>query len=146
MALEERPMRRALELARESIDAGDRPFGSVLVLDGEIVAEARNTVYTEDDVTAHPELKLARWAGAELSESERRETTMYTSTAPCEMCSGAIARVGLGRVVYSTSISEITEILETDTGKLSSEILEPNTSLVGPLLPEHGREIHDSYW
>lgn len=133
-------------MARESISAGDRPFGSVLVLDDEIVAEARNTVYTEEDVTAHPELKLARWAGAELSESERRETTMYTSTEPCEMCAGAIARVGLGRMVYSVSTPEITEILETDTGVRSAEILEPGTVVEGPLLPAEGRKIHDDHW
>ena len=66
----ERYMQRAFDLARAAASAGDDPFDSVPVLDGEIVAEERNTVRTDDDVTAHPELKLAQWAGRELSPEE----------------------------------------------------------------------------
>ncbi|HYI17138.1 MAG TPA: nucleoside deaminase, partial [Solirubrobacteraceae bacterium] len=64
---DERHLRRAIELAAAARAAGDMPFGSLLVGPaGEVLAEDRNTVLTERDVTAHPELKLARWAGREL--------------------------------------------------------------------------------
>ena len=33
----------------------------------------------------------------------RGATTMYTSCQPCPMCAGAIARSGLGRVVFALS-------------------------------------------
>jgi tRNA(Arg) A34 adenosine deaminase TadA len=101
---DEQHLRRAIELAAAARAAGDMPFGSLLVgAGGEVVAEDRNTVLTERDVTAHPELKLARWAGRELSAEVARETTMYTSCEPCPMCRGAIARSGLGRVVFALS-------------------------------------------
>ena len=56
---------------------------------------------SERDVTAHPELKLARWAARELTPAAAAGTTMYTSCQPCPMCAYAIDRSGLGRVVYA---------------------------------------------
>jgi tRNA(Arg) A34 adenosine deaminase TadA len=80
------------------------PFGSLLVgPGGDVLAEDRNTVLSERDIAAHPELKLARWAGRELPPDVARRTTMYTSCEPCPMCRGAIARSGLGRVVFALS-------------------------------------------
>ncbi|PSQ17638.1 tRNA-specific adenosine deaminase [Halobacteriales archaeon QS_8_69_26] len=139
-------MRRALALAEEAAEAGDEPFGSVLVYDGTVIAAERNTVVTDDDVTAHPELKLARWAGRQLSPDERRATTMYTSTEPCPMCSGAIRIVGLGRVVYSTSSGVLSSITGSEPSLPASEVLGDETTVDGPLLPQAGRAIHEDYW
>jgi tRNA(Arg) A34 adenosine deaminase TadA len=101
---DERHLRRAIELAGEARSAGDMPFGSLLVgPDGDVLAEDRNTVISGRDISAHPELKLARWAGRELAPDVARRTTMYTSCEPCPMCTGAIARSGLGRVVFALS-------------------------------------------
>ncbi len=97
---DERHLRRAIELAAAARAAGDMPFGSLLVGPaGDVLAEARNTVVTDRDIAAHPELELARWAARHLDAGAARLTTMYTSCQPCPMCSGAIARSGLGRVV-----------------------------------------------
>jgi tRNA(Arg) A34 adenosine deaminase TadA len=97
-------LRRAIELAAAARAAGDMPYGSLLVGPaGDVLAEARNTVLTERDISAHPELKMARWAARELDADAARETTMYTSCQPCPMCAGAIARSGLGRVVFALS-------------------------------------------
>ncbi len=108
---DERNLRRAIELAGEARQAGDMPFGSLLVGPaGEVLAEDRNTVLSDRDVTAHPELKLARWAGRELAPGVARDTTMYTSCEPCPMCRGAIARSGLGRVVFALSGEQLGEL------------------------------------
>lgn len=95
-------LRTAIRLASEARQAGDQPYGALLVAaDGTVLAEDRNTVVTERDITAHPELKLARWAARELSVTAARTTTMYTSCQPCAMCTNAIARANLARVVYA---------------------------------------------
>jgi tRNA(Arg) A34 adenosine deaminase TadA len=39
----------------------------------------------------------------ELTADVARDSTMYTSCQPCPMCAGAIARSGLGRVVFALS-------------------------------------------
>ncbi|MGW0196803.1 nucleoside deaminase [Nonomuraea sp. NPDC003201] len=101
---EEKLLRRAIELAAEARAGGNPPFGSLLAgPDGSILVEERNSSLTDRDITAHPELKLARWAARELDPAAAARTTMYTSCQPCGMCAGAIARSGLGRVVYALS-------------------------------------------
>ena len=101
---DQRHLRRAIELAAEARAAGDMPFGSLLAgPDGEVLVEDRNTVVSDDDITAHPELKTALWASRNLDRAAAARTTMYTSTEPCPMCRGAIARSGLGRVVFALS-------------------------------------------
>lgn len=101
---------RCVELAAAARDAGDDPFGSVLVAgDGALVAEARNTVATDRDVTAHPELKLARLASCELTPDQRAAATMYTSGEHCPMCATAHAYAGIGRLVFALSAAQLAE-------------------------------------
>jgi tRNA(Arg) A34 adenosine deaminase TadA len=101
---DEQHLRRAIELAMEGIRTGGEPYGSLLVgPDGVVLIESYNTVKPDGDITAHPELKLARWAASELTRDVAAGTTMYTSCQPCGMCTGAIARSGLGRVIYALS-------------------------------------------
>ena len=136
---------RAFALAREATERGDRPFGTVLVRDDEIVMEASNRVVTDDDVRAHPELTLATRAISELTAAERAATVMYTSTEPCPMCAGGIRHAGLGRVVYSVGGDEIGEFTDQGAPVRAGEILAGVTDVVGPMLNEEGRAIHESF-
>lgn len=101
---DERHLRRAIALAAEARAGGNPPFGSLLVgPDGDVLVEERNSSLTDDDITAHPELKVARWAARLLDPAVAARSTMYTSCEPCQMCAGALARSGVGRVVYALS-------------------------------------------
>ena len=61
-----RHLRRCAELAREALEAGDEPFGSLLVsADGQVLLEDRNRV-AGGDATRHPEFAIARWAAEEF--------------------------------------------------------------------------------
>ncbi|MER6671898.1 nucleoside deaminase [Streptomyces sp. NPDC000983] len=101
-------LRRCVELAAEALDAGDEPFGSVLVsADGTVLAEDHNRV-ASGDRTRHPEFELARWAAAHLTPEERAAATVYTSGEHCPMCAAAHAWVGLGRIVYAASTEQLT--------------------------------------
>ena len=56
-------LRRCVELAREALEAGDFPFGSLLVgEDGSVLGERMNQERTGQPL-AHPEIDLARWGG-----------------------------------------------------------------------------------
>jgi tRNA(Arg) A34 adenosine deaminase TadA len=101
-------LRRAIELAAEARAAGNPPFGSLLAgPDGSVLVEERNTSLTDDDITAHPELKVARWAARQLDPATAAKTTMYTSCEPCGMCAGALARSGIGQVVFALSAAQL---------------------------------------
>lgn len=86
------PMRRALDLAREAVEAGEVPVGAV-VTDGNdrIVAEARNAMRTASDPTAHAEMVALREAAGALNTSRLDDCTLWVSLEPCAMCAAAIS-------------------------------------------------------
>jgi tRNA(Arg) A34 adenosine deaminase TadA len=140
---DERHLRRAIDLAAAARAAGDMPFGSLLVgPTGEVLAEARNTVVTEQDITAHPELKLARWAARRLDPDVARQTTMYTSCQPCPMCTGAIARSGVGRVTYALSSEQLQELKPAGAGSPDAA----DITYEGPALLDEARVPVDGYY
>lgn len=137
----------AISLAREAVENGNTPFGSLLVLDGEVIQRSRNTTLTEDDITAHPELKLARWAARELDAEECAETTMYTSTEPCEMCATAIQYAGLGQVVFSVSTGALADLRGSEAGFTCQELIDAKggtTEVEGPVLEDEGLAVHEN--
>lgn len=104
-------LRRAIAIAAHAVTLGDAPYGSLLAdADGAILVEAHNTVRRDNDISAHPELKLARWAARELTAEQAARTTMYTSCQPCGMCTGGIVRSGLGRVVFALATQQLIEL------------------------------------
>ncbi|WP_026411230.1 nucleoside deaminase [Actinomadura oligospora] len=136
---DERLLRRAVEIAVRSRADGHAPYGSLLAdRDGVILIEAHNTVRADRDISAHPELKLARWAARELDSATAAATTMFTSCQPCAMCTGAIDRSGLGRVVYALS-SEQHDELPPNGGW-------PRVRQDGPALHEEARAAVDGYY
>jgi len=149
---DEQLLHRAIELSQQARSAGNQPFGSLLVdAGGEILAQDVNTEITDNDITAHPELKLARWAGANLSEDEASTSSMYTSCEACAMCSGAIVTSGLGRVVYALSAPQLLELKGGTTRKVmrGTDVLagaERHIVVEGPFLYEEAAAPHAGYW
>ena len=140
---DERHLRRAIELAAAARAAGDQPYGSLLVgPGGEVLAEDRNTVVTAGDISAHPELKLARWAAQRLDPGVARATTMYTSCEPCSMCAGAIARSGLGRVVFALASGQLQGLKPAGSPAPGSA----EVAYEGPALFDEARRPIDGYY
>lgn len=105
-----RHLERCVELAEAALEAGDDPFGSVLVSgSGEVLHEDHNHETTSGDPTQHPELALAQWAAAHLTREERAAATVYTSGEHCPMCAAAHGWVGLGRIVYASSTEQLVQ-------------------------------------
>ncbi|ORE97204.1 hypothetical protein ATO4_10441 [Aurantimonas sp. 22II-16-19i] len=131
-------LRRCVELAREAVETGNRPFGSVLVSGaGEILKEDHNRTGSGDP-TAHPELALARWAALNLSKAERAAATIYTSGEHCPMCAAAHGWCGIGRAVFATSTPQLIAWLEEFGAPplpykpVTMRELLPHVEIVGP--------------
>ena len=143
-------VRRAIDLAESAVEHGNTPFGSLLVIDDDVVRTAENTTVTDDDIAAHPEFTLARWAARELEPAERAACTMYTSTEPCPMCASAIVYAGLGRVVYSVSVDSLADLRDDDVIELPcAEVVDRadgETTVDGPLLEDEGLAVHEDFF
>ncbi len=143
-------LRRCVELAREALDAGDEPFGSLLVsAEGAVLFEDRNRV-AGGDRTRHPEFEIARWSAAHLTAAERAGATVYTSGEHCPMCAAAHAWVGLGRIVYASSSLQLSSWLR-ELGATPPPVATLPVSAVAPGVPVDGpshelapgvRELH----
>jgi tRNA(adenine34) deaminase len=91
-------------LAVTGAEEGNRPFGAVIVdQNGKSLAAAENSVVTDDDIAAHAEMNAIRIACRAGLQRQLAGATMYASGEPCPMCTGAILRFGMRRVVYGSS-------------------------------------------
>jgi tRNA(Arg) A34 adenosine deaminase TadA len=100
-------MQVALEHARNSMQAGNRPIGSVIVRDGVILAQAGNTMFTDHDPTAHAEVATVRVACARLGTVELPGVTLYTTLEPCPMCLWALLEAKVARLVMGGRYASI---------------------------------------
>ncbi|MGW0173005.1 nucleoside deaminase [Rhodococcus sp. NPDC003322] len=105
-------LHRALALAVETGDAGNRPFGAVVVdAAGVVVSEGANSVATSGDVTEHAELDAITTACEEGNADRLEGAVVYASGEPCPMCAAAMVWAGVRRVVYAASAAGFGEIL-----------------------------------
>jgi len=96
-------MARCVELSRIAVEKGEYPFGTVIALDGQILAEAINHTVRDGDVTRHAEVIALSQAQRAIGRKQLRHYTLYTNIEPCAMCSYCIREAWIGRVVYALS-------------------------------------------
>ena len=94
---------QAIALARRNVEKGGRPFGAVVVRNGEIVGEGVNQMLELHDPTAHAELLALRHAGNHLRQTRLEDCVVYASGQPCPMCLAAMRMAGVTRAVYAYS-------------------------------------------
>ena len=99
-------MRLSIATAREGMEAGQTPFGAVIVKAGELVVAAHNVVWRTTDITAHGEVNAIRLACQKLSTIDLKGCTIYSSTEPCPMCFSAIHWAGMDRIVFGAAIKD----------------------------------------
>ena len=104
-------MALALQQARISLDRGGVPVGAVLAVGSELIAAGHNERVQRGDPVAHGEIACLRNAGRRPSY---RDTTLYTTLSPCQMCSGAILLFQIPRVVVGEA-----QTFEGDLGFLA---------------------------
>ena len=93
----------AIELAHANIAKGGRPFGAVVVKNGEVIASGVNEIHSTNDPTAHAELTAIRAASRKLGSPSLAGCAVYASGHPCPMCMAAMRMAGVGNVTYAYS-------------------------------------------
>ena len=88
----------AIEEARKGLEAGGIPIGSVLIVDGEIVARGHNRRVQSGSAILHAEMDCLENAGR-LSAADYQRAVLYSTLSPCDMCSGAVLLYKIPKVV-----------------------------------------------
>ena len=91
---------RTIELARQNVAEGGRPFATVIVNDGKVLAESANKVAQTNDPTAHAEILAIREACMKLGTEHLVDSTIYVMAHPCPMCLGSLYYCSPREVVF----------------------------------------------
>jgi tRNA(adenine34) deaminase len=105
--MDEKFMRLAIEQARQAKAAGDHPFGAVVIMNGEVVAEGRSEEVSRKSVVRHAELQAVDRASHKLGRKQLNDCVIYASGEPCNMCASAIFQAKIPRVVIAATRAEI---------------------------------------
>ena len=88
----------AIEEAKQGMQEGGIPIGSVLVIDGKIVGRGHNRRVQNGSAILHAEMDCLENAGR-LTAADYRRATLYSTLSPCDMCSGAVLLYGIPKLV-----------------------------------------------
>lgn len=135
----------AIRLSETARRKGNMPFGALLVApDGCVLASAENTIRTARDLTAHAEINALRAASAQCSAEQIADATMFASGEPCPMCSGAMVRLGIRRLVFGIRSSVAMPYLPVAAGVLPGSVACRDILRLGPVTVEvHGPVLED---
>lgn len=86
----------AYQAAQKSLREGGIPIGAALARGGEVIATGHNERVQHGDPIAHGEMSALRAAGRQRTY---RDTVLYTTLAPCAMCTGTIIQFKIPKVV-----------------------------------------------
>lgn len=132
MSDERRFLCEAIDLARANVRKGGRPFGAVVVKDGEIIASGVNEIYATNDPTAHAELNAIRAASRVLGSPDLTGCAVYASGHPCPMCLAAMRLAGVREVAYAYS-NEDGAPFGLSTAPLYAELARPLAEQAMPM-------------
>lgn len=90
------------DMLKTAVDAGDQPYGAVVVKDGRVVGWGPSRVVTDTDPTAHAEMIALRDAAKRLGTNSLAGCTMYSTSHPCPMCEAGAYWAGIDRFVHGS--------------------------------------------
>jgi tRNA(adenine34) deaminase len=100
-------MSECIKLAMIAKQNGNSPVGSVLVQDGQIIAEGIEGGKTHNDITFHAEIEAIRRATEKFRSQDLSSCILYTTHEPCIMCSYVIRHTKFNTVVMALTTGDI---------------------------------------
>lgn len=97
-------MERCRELAIEASLTGNTPVGSIIVRDGQIIGEGRESTRPDNDVTRHAEIEAIRDAITQTGEQKLTGCILFTTHEPCILCSYAIRHYRIGKIIFEKAV------------------------------------------
>lgn len=125
MSMNKDYLRMAVGLARDNVvDHGGRPFGAVLVKDGQVLATGVNEILATHDPSTHAEMQAIRAATAAQKNPRLDGCEMYASGQPCPMCLSLMHMVGIKAAYFAASNAD-GEAYGLSTARIYAEMAKP---------------------
>ena len=137
-------MEMACGLARENVEQGGAPFGTIIVKDGELIAAAGDSVGLDNDPTAHAVVNAIRCACNYKRSIKLEGCVVYCSSEPCPMCMSTLYQAGVSRVYYG-SIDADAERISSVGDFIHKATEKPNHDRSIPCIRIKGAAVGDSF-
>ena len=145
------------EIAKHSREAGNTPFGALLVdAEGNILMEQENVEISTHKATGHAETQLIERASMKYSKEFLWNCTLYTTAEPCAMCAGAMYWANIGTVVYAMTEKDLLALTGSDEQNPTFDLPcrevfargQKDITVIGPFpeLAPKAAEVHKGYW
>ncbi|XP_053613540.1 tRNA-specific adenosine deaminase 2-like isoform X4 [Plodia interpunctella] len=141
-------MTRALELAMQAMEAQEVPVGCVFTIDGNIVAESRNTVNLTHNPTRHAEMNCIDIV-LEYCKSNHidykayfRSISVYVTVEPCIMCAAALNSLNIKEVIYGCANDRFGGKTVLDV----SDFYDHSYSLIGNVLADEAMDLLKQFY
>jgi len=101
LEIKESLIRLAMAEAKAAADEGNYPFGAVAAdFEGKVIASTHNTQETDEDPTAHAEIKLIRLLAKNHKLEEFSRFYLVSNAESCSMCFSAAIKAGIVHYVF----------------------------------------------
>lgn len=98
--MDEKYMRRAIDVAKQGEEYDEVPIGCVVVKDGEIIAEAHNRKEENKSALLHAEMLALAEAAGKIGDWRLYGCDVYVTLEPCAMCAGAMINSRVDNVFF----------------------------------------------
>ena len=103
-------MAKAIALAYDNTAKHQgKPFGAIIVKDGQVIATGVNEVVATCDPTTHAEIQAIREASRKEKTTDLSGYELYASGQPCPMCLSAMYLANIQHVYYGYGEEEAAE-------------------------------------
>jgi len=104
-------MAKAISLAYTNTEKHQgKPFGAIIVKDGQVIATGVNEVLSTCDPTMHAEIQAIREASRKERTADLSGYELYASGQPCPMCLSAMYLANIKDVYYSYGEPDAAEV------------------------------------
>lgn len=136
-------LKRAIELSKTSLEAGNFPAGAVLISkSGKVYESAPSSLHNHAETTV---IDMAIESGG----SPFAEATIYASMQPCLMCLSKMYWAGVGTVYYVLSKKDVQaeHVYENaeDIDQIAATFFKPINMIHSPELRQEALDIYTAW-
>lgn len=86
--------------------------GVVITKDGKVLAKTFNSQRTDNDATAHGEIKAITKAGKKLGNKNLTGCIAYCTCEPCTMCLSALVFAKVEKLIFGMSLKDARSVID----------------------------------